>query len=150
MKVLFFISSLVLGQSSFAGHLDCKVEEYKLNSGEDKYTVLKDIKRIFLFERVGNTTEETILGCDFRKNDQSFIQIKAVSKGRIFELSRCENIYGDMALSKKSISISTLNDHDAPEEIIDLQKVSEAEFKGTLTSNWDASETLYLTCKQKN
>ncbi len=148
MKKLLIATGLLLSQLSHAAYLDCKVESYELKDGQAKYSVLDDVGKVYLFERIGNTTEERISGCDYRDENREFVQVKVVKKsGSIQEITRCENLFGSESLLTSSINIKTLNDHDAPEEIISLKRIDDNTVQGTITSSWDAKETLNLTCK---
>ena len=147
--LLIVISSLFSSISSFAAYIECDVTNYEIISGDENQKALEDTPKLYFFEKSGNTTNETINGCANRDVNEKFIQIKIVTrKGDIQEITKCETQNHEVSLNDSHIRFSNYNDHDAPEEKINLFQTGTDTYVGELISSWDAVEHLKLDCKK--
>lgn len=148
MKLVFIIYILFYSTMSFARYFECDVKSYSFIEGAIESSFLHDTQKLFMFERVGNTSEEIIAGCNYRKSNSKFIQIKALTKSfGIIEITRCETQREEISLNSDKVIFSNYNDHDAPEEEVRLFKKEDNKYYGELESSWDAKENLQLECR---
>jgi hypothetical protein len=131
--------------TAFAFNLNCEVTNYELLSGNPRYASLSETTKLKITLTSEASAFEQEIGCSTEFLSKPHLSITAFGGEKTQDLTYCET-QNFLKFDKKTISYSNFNDHDVPEEVLDLFRVG-TEYYGKLLSSWDAKEVLELKCK---
>jgi hypothetical protein len=140
-----FILSFMVMSTSFAFSLNCEVTNYELLSGDSRYASHAQTTKLKITLTSEASAFEQEIGCSTEFLSKPHLSITAFGAKKTKDMTFCET-QNFLKFDKKTISYSNFNDHDVPEEVLDLFKVG-SEYYGKLLSSWDAKEILELKCK---
>jgi hypothetical protein len=140
-----FILSFMVMSTTFAFNLNCEVTNYELLEGEAKYASHSETIKLKISVTSEATAFEQEIGCSSEYLTKPHLSITAFGAEKAQDVTYCET-QNFLKFDNKTISYSNFNDHDAPEEVLDLFRVG-SEYFGKLLSSWDTKEVLELKCK---
>ncbi len=141
----FILLSLVIANTCWAFELTCKVINHEVIQGEAKYAVHAQTKKIKISLKSEASAFEQQIGCLTESLKTPHLSMVSFGADKPRDITFCET-QNFLNFDKKTISYSNFNDHDVPEEVLDLFKVGNI-YYGKLLSNWDTKESLELECE---